>query len=104
MQLKFLQDPRIWVGAVSTLAVKLTDHMIGNVSYKCPSFHSGFGIDAPIGIGPHHPDFAATAGTAAAFEEAIKVAKAMAMMGARVLTDPDLARQAREDFEKPEVN
>lgn len=83
-------------------AAASTDKVTGNVSYKCPSFHSGFGIEAPMGIGPHHPDFTATAGTAAAFDEAIKVAKAMAMMGARVLTDPELARQAREDFEKIE--
>lgn len=76
--------------------------MTGNVSYKCPSFHSGFGIQAPAGIGPHHPDFAATAGTPAAFDEAIKVSKAMAMMGVRVLVDSDLARQAREDFERIE--
>lgn len=75
---------------------------MGNVSHIVPSFHGTFVIKAPRDIGPHHPDFAASAGTDEAHEAAIKCAKGMAMIGFRVLTDDALATAVRNEFENIE--
>ncbi|KAL1879447.1 hypothetical protein Plec18167_003902 [Paecilomyces lecythidis] len=73
---------------------------MGNVSYTVPSFHGGFAIPAPEDVTGHHPRFAEAAGTDAAHEAAIKCAKGMAMLGLRVLMDPEIASNARRDFEQ----
>lgn len=46
----------------------------------------------------HHPRFAGHAGTDEAHRAAIQCGKGMAMLGIRVLTDPDLVERAKKDF------
>lgn len=48
----------------------------------------------------HNPAFTACAGTDEAHRAALQCAKGMAMLALRVLADEDVARQAREDFDR----
>ncbi|CRG86948.1 hypothetical protein PISL3812_03961 [Talaromyces islandicus] len=73
---------------------------IGNVSYVVPTLHSMFTIRAPDGSFPHHPSFAAAAGTDTAHEEALLVGKALALTGLDMITDPKLLQQAREQWKQ----
>ncbi|KAI1825506.1 hypothetical protein F4861DRAFT_537968 [Xylaria intraflava] len=75
----------------------------GDISYAMPSLNVGFRIPAgPGGAGPHNPGFAEAAGTRIAFENCLRVGKAMAAVGVDVLRDADLLervkRQWREDM------
>jgi hypothetical protein len=54
---------------------------LGNVSYETPTLHTMFGIPAPEKSFPHHPTFAAAAGTDEAHTEAIIVGKSLALIG-----------------------
>jgi hypothetical protein len=64
-----------------------------------PSFHCAFGIPTDPDTSIHHPRFAHFAGQDAAHQEAIKVGKGMALMALRVMTTPQLIKDARVEFE-----
>ena len=73
---------------------------MGNVSHIIPSFHGAFVIPAKDDVSAHNPAFAACAGTDGGHKAAVHCAKGMAMLALRVLIDADVARKAKEDFEK----
>ncbi|GFZ49585.1 hypothetical protein JCM24511_07705 [Saitozyma sp. JCM 24511] len=72
----------------------------GNVCYKMPAFHPGFRIPAPLGSINHTAGFTEYAGKPEAHRIAMKVAKGLACMGAKFLTDDDFAKKVRKEFEK----
>jgi hypothetical protein len=59
-----------------------------------------FTIRAPDNSFPHHPSFAAAAGTDTAHEEALIVGKALALTGLDMVTDSKLLQQAREQWKQ----
>jgi hypothetical protein len=69
------------------------------VSYEVPSFHGVFGIPTEAGCPGHHPKFAKAAEVLESHEESILCAKAMSMLGWKILTEDDIAEQVRKDFE-----
>jgi len=73
---------------------------VGNVSYVLPTLHAMFSIPGPNGSYPHHPSFAAVAGTDEAHEEAIAVGKSLALVGWEMITDNLLFEQARRQWEE----
>ena len=62
-----------------------------------------FGIPTPDNTFPHHPNFAASAGTDEAHQEAVVVGKSLALVGWEMLTDEatfaTAYRQWREEIE-----
>ncbi|KAI0454792.1 hypothetical protein F5B21DRAFT_226595 [Xylaria acuta] len=73
----------------------------GNISYAMPSLNVGFSIPAgPGGAGPHNPGFAKAAGTRLAFENCLRVGKAMAAVGVDVLGDLDLLDRVKREWEE----
>ncbi|GMG32571.1 unnamed protein product [Aspergillus oryzae] len=58
-----------------------------------------FGIPGPDGSFPHHPSFAAAAGTDDAHVEAVVVGKSLAMIGWEMITDEALFKQAKSQWE-----
>ena len=72
----------------------------GNVSYIMPTLHTMFGIPGPDGSFPHHPSFAAAAGTDDAHVEAVVVGKSLAMIGWEMITDEALFEQAKAQWER----
>jgi hypothetical protein len=79
-------------------------HNLGNVSHAVPSFHGAFAIPTAPKVSLHHPDFAASAGTSAAHDAAIRVGKGLAMLSLRLITEPDLVKSARRDFDTAEAS
>lgn len=73
---------------------------MGNVSHIIPSFHGAFAIPATPDVSIHNQAFANCAGKDEAHDVALNCAKGMATLALRVLMDDDVARRAREDFEK----
>ncbi|BCS28453.1 M20 family metallopeptidase [Aspergillus puulaauensis] len=73
---------------------------IGNVSYIMPTLHTMFAIPAADGAFPHHPTFAAAAGTDGAHEEALVVGKSLGMIGWEMITNESLFEQARSQWQK----
>ncbi|KAL4783346.1 hypothetical protein BJX76DRAFT_348658 [Aspergillus varians] len=71
---------------------------IGNVSYIVPTLHTMFGIPAADGSYPHHPSFAAAAGTDGAHGEAVVVGKSLALIGWEMLSDEVVFAQARKSW------
>ncbi|KAF7717785.1 Peptidase M20 domain-containing protein 2 [Penicillium ucsense] len=71
---------------------------IGNVSYVTPTLHTMFGIPTPDKVFPHHPDFAASAGTDEAHTEALVVGKSLALIGWDMLTDDTLFETAHRQW------
>ena len=69
---------------------------MGNVSQKVPSSHPMFKI---ADNAPHTSEFCAAAGTAEAFDTALKMAKALALTGARCLLEPETLARVKEDFQ-----
>lgn len=63
-----------------------------------PSFHGAFTIPTEPGVSPHNPGFAKSAGSDEAHKAALKCATGMAMLAVHVLTDPQLAEDARKAF------
>jgi hypothetical protein len=59
-----------------------------------------FGIESPPGVTNHTPGFTACAGTDESHDRAVITGKAMAVAGWKVLTDSDIARRIRGDFEE----
>ncbi|KAL2872412.1 M20 family metallopeptidase [Aspergillus lucknowensis] len=72
---------------------------IGNVSYVLPTLHTMFGLPGAEETFPHHPSFAAVAGTDGAHDEAVIVGKALALIGWDMVTDDVLFQRAREQWE-----
>ncbi|KAJ5895904.1 uncharacterized protein N7473_005303 [Penicillium subrubescens] len=72
---------------------------VGNVSYVAPTLHSMFAIPTPEGAFPHHPSFAASAGTDEAHEEAIFTGKGLALTGWDMLCDDGLFELAKAQWE-----
>ncbi|KAI2624776.1 hypothetical protein GGS21DRAFT_532026 [Xylaria nigripes] len=73
----------------------------GNISYAMPSLHVGFWIPpGPGGAGPHNPGFAESAGTKIAFENCLRVGKAMAAVGVDILRDLDLLDRVKKSWKE----
>ncbi|KAI0869215.1 hypothetical protein GGS24DRAFT_171439 [Hypoxylon argillaceum] len=73
----------------------------GNISYAMPSLNVGFSIPAgPGGAGPHNPGFAKAAGTKLAFENCLRVGKAMAAVAVDVLGDLDLLDEVKREWKE----
>ncbi|KAF7596896.1 hypothetical protein BBP40_011941 [Aspergillus hancockii] len=79
--------------------IKLNDTLC-NVSYVMPTLHTMFGIPAPEGSFPHHPSFAAAAGTDGAHDEAVVVGKSLAMIGWEMVTNDAFFKQAKQQWEE----
>ncbi|PWY95427.1 amidohydrolase [Aspergillus sclerotioniger CBS 115572] len=71
---------------------------IGNVSYLVPTLHTMFGITSEEGSFPHHPTFAAAAGTDYAHEEAVIVGKSLALIGWEMVTSDELFGVAQKQW------
>ncbi|KAJ5965213.1 uncharacterized protein N7479_005089 [Penicillium vulpinum] len=71
---------------------------IGNVSYETPTLHTMFGIPSPPSSFPHHPTFAAAAGTDEAHTEALIVGKSLALIGWDMITENDMYDVARRQW------
>ncbi|WVQ82138.1 hypothetical protein IAT38_004266 [Cryptococcus sp. DSM 104549] len=85
---------------IETTGMSTASTDFGNVTYKCPAFHPGFNIPSPEGSGNHTAGFTASAGTPEAHRLAMNVAKGLAIVGAKFLTDDEFAKEAKKDFEK----
>ncbi|EAW06835.1 M20 family metallopeptidase [Aspergillus clavatus NRRL 1] len=72
---------------------------IGNVSYLIPTLHTTFAITDQEGSFPHHPSFAAAAGTDTAHDESVIVGKSLAMIGWEMLADDSLFELAKKQWE-----
>lgn len=70
----------------------------GNVSQVVPGTHPMFKIADDIAI--HSQEFCRAAGSESAFDKALAMAKCLALTGVRVMTDEEIRRQARVDFER----
>ncbi|KUJ09716.1 uncharacterized protein LY89DRAFT_597626 [Mollisia scopiformis] len=70
----------------------------GNISYAMPSLSPGFRIESVEG--PHNPGFAEAARTREAHDVALRVGKALAVTGLEVLSDEDLLKAVKEEFEE----
>jgi hypothetical protein len=57
-----------------------------------------FGIPTPENTFPHHPSFAAAAGTDEAHEEAVLVGKSLALIGWDMITDEALFQTAQQQW------
>lgn len=73
---------------------------IGNVSYMTPTLHTNFGIPTQENSFPHHPTFAAAAGTDEAHAEALIVGKSLALIGWDMLTNEGLYEKARQQWQE----
>lgn len=74
--------------------------LIGNVSYVTPTLHTMFGIPTPENTFPHHPNFAASAGTDEAHEEAIVVGKSLALIGWEMISNDSLFATAHQQWKE----
>ncbi|KAL7422739.1 hypothetical protein Q5752_002031 [Cryptotrichosporon argae] len=72
----------------------------GNCCYAFPSIHPGFHIPAPYGSINHTAGFTAAARAPEAHAAAIKVAKGLAVLGAKFLTDDAFAKDVKHAWEK----
>jgi amidohydrolase len=70
----------------------------GDVSWRVPGIHGYCSLGDPELI-PHTSEFAAAAGSSPGHRAARISAKAMAAVGVDILTDPDLAKDLRSEFE-----
>lgn len=59
-----------------------------------------FGIPTPENTFPHHPTFAAAAGTDDAHGEAVIVGKSLALTGWDMITDEELFEAARRHWQE----
>jgi metal-dependent amidase/aminoacylase/carboxypeptidase family protein len=70
----------------------------GNVSYAMPSLSLGFRIKSEEG--PHNPGFAKAARTREAHVAALRAGKALAVTGLEILTDEELLKAAKKEFDE----
>ncbi|PQE10202.1 Peptidase dimerization domain protein [Rutstroemia sp. NJR-2017a WRK4] len=73
---------------------------MGNVTYTCPGFHGWYSITSTHSN--HTPGFTSAAATQPAHDLTIITAKAMATAGWNILTDDEVAKQVRKDWEEDE--
>ncbi len=71
----------------------------GNVSQVVPAIAPTFKI-APLTVACHHKDFADAAASADGDAAVLVAAKVLAVMGARLVLEPDLLRAVRAEFER----
>lgn len=74
--------------------------IIGNVSYETPTLHTMFAIPAPTTSFPHHPTFAAAAGTDEAHAEALIVGKSLALTGWDMIMENDMYDLAQHQWKE----
>ncbi|KAJ7202799.1 hypothetical protein GGX14DRAFT_652879 [Mycena pura] len=70
----------------------------GNVSYALPALHPGYAVPTVPNGGNHTAEFAAAAGTPEAHAETLKVAKALSLLGFRVLDDDGFFKDVKDQF------
>ncbi|KAJ7069926.1 hypothetical protein C8F01DRAFT_1114640 [Mycena amicta] len=72
----------------------------GNVTYELPGLHPGYAVPTLPNGGNHTAEFAAAALTKEAHDETLKVAKALALLGFRVIEDNDFFERVQTDFKR----
>lgn len=70
----------------------------GNVSHICPAIHPYFDITGRVPVTPHTIEFARCTLTDYAFEQMMYTAKALALTGAKIISQPDLLEKIRYEF------
>lgn len=77
----------------------------GNLSYAMPSMNVSFAIPpGPESGQPHSPDFERASSTRAAFDAAMRVAKAMAGAATDVFAVPGLLHQIKEQWKRDMID
>ncbi len=76
---------------------------MGNVSFKAPSIHPYISIGGAHLVG-HTPAFAEACRSEGGNKGMFTAAKAMAMTGYDVITDPELRKTSRDAFNTPDVD
>ena len=71
----------------------------GNVSYVCPTIHPYFPIGTDTSVANHTREFAACTQTDFAKDNMMTAAQAMALVGYRVITEPETLKKIRDEFE-----
>ena len=72
---------------------------VGNVSYVCPTIHPYVAI-ASKGVNGHSHEFREAAGSPAGFDAMVHAAKALALLAADLLAEPDLLEAAKQEFRR----
>ncbi|KAK2460080.1 hypothetical protein APHAL10511_007914 [Amanita phalloides] len=72
----------------------------GNVTYALPSLHPGFAIPTVVNGGNHTRDFRDAAATEPAHDACLRVSKALAGTGIRVLLDDQFFSEVKRTFEE----
>src|SRR5438094_885058 len=72
---------------------------MGNVSHVVPALHPTIGI-APSEVPGHSQAFLEASGSPRGYQAMIDAAKALAMTGADLLSDPELVEQAKGEFRR----
>ncbi|KAK7683771.1 hypothetical protein QCA50_013147 [Cerrena zonata] len=72
----------------------------GDITYALPALHPGFGIPTKPNGGNHTREFAASAATIEAHKATLNVAKALAAVGVRLLTDEGFLNEVKKTFEE----
>jgi amidohydrolase len=85
-------EPIPWENAGST--------DMGNVSHVVPGLHPTLAI-APADVATHSQAFLEASGSLRGYQAMVDAAKALAMTGADLLTDPSLVEKAKAEFRQP---
>jgi len=72
----------------------------GNITYALPSLHPGFAIPTVVNGGNHTREFRDAAATEVAHDACLRVSKALAGTGIRVLLDDEFFEEVRRTFEE----
>jgi amidohydrolase len=72
----------------------------GNVSYVVPAFQPSFGLLAGHGSSNHTRGFTEVTGTEDAFQRTLIVAKGLAATAWSILSNDQIARQVKDDFDE----
>lgn len=75
------------------------DAGLGNVSHICPSIHPAYRIPVKNDAPNHTKEFTEAAGTDEGYRLTILTGKAMAAVGAKLLTDDQFASEVKNAFE-----
>ena len=71
---------------------------MGNVSQVVPSIHPFVAI-APVGVGPHSPQFASAAASEAGIQGLFDAAKALAMTVVDLAANPEIVSKVKQEFQ-----
>ncbi|TEB36562.1 hypothetical protein FA13DRAFT_1622993 [Coprinellus micaceus] len=82
-------------GVQTTTAGTTASTDFGNVSYALPSLHPAFAIPTSPNGGNHTPGFAQAAATQEAHDAMLIITKGLALLGYRILSDPQFLREVR---------